>query len=158
MAPTSELNGKAFAGKNISPTQPPGGRLPPSLFFPQKTQRLRIKDGWFVSGYGRAVRQVLRTPSIAPAAALRSRLPFQAVFLPKALNFFFDNEPGEMLKRPVVCPFGIRRKKAAWYLPLANVVADTVATDSPLVAGIRACTRRFVLFNFTFHLCIGVKG
>jgi hypothetical protein len=56
-----------------------------------------------------------------------------------------------MFKRPVVGFFGIRREEAAWYLPLAKVVADAIATDAPLVTGIRARAHRLVLFNFTFH-------
>ena len=61
-----------------------------------------------------------------------------------------------MFKRPVIRLFGIWRKKAAWYLSIAEVVANTIATNSPLVAGIRACAHRLVLFNFTFHSI--VKG
>ena len=56
-----------------------------------------------------------------------------------------------MLKRPVVGLFGIRRKKATRHLPTAEVVTDTIATDSPLVAGICTRTHWFILFNFTFH-------
>jgi hypothetical protein len=70
-------------------------------------------------------------------------------------NLLFRNEPGKMFKRPVIGFLGIRREKAARYLPAAEVVTDAIAADSPPVAGIRTCTHRLVLGNLTFHRIIG---
>ena len=69
------------------------------------------------------------------------------------LHFLFHDQPGEVFKRPVIRLFGIRRKKASWYLSLGEVILDAIATDSQPGAG-RVCAgaKRLVSFEFfAFH-------
>jgi len=69
------------------------------------------------------------------------------------LHFLFHDQPGEVFKRPVIRLFGIRWKKASWYLSLGEVILDAIATDSQPGAG-RVCAgaKRLVSFEFfAFH-------
>ena len=73
-------------------------------------------------------------------------------FLPMESDLFCRYQPGEMVERPVVGPFGIGGKATSRQLSALEVILDALTADPrPGTSVVAAGAFPLVLFLFAFH-------